>query len=269
MRALVLDRDRLALAHVGAAGGLRHPLSARPEACGIARGEARDRAIDQRLVARSEQRARGAVGHRERARVDVARGAEQIRERELVQSRVRAERGLVRRGDHAVLGHELRAALPERRHDDLVDALAPRRPLHELRIAQAILGLHAQELGRRELAHLAQARRDARAHVARRRTREEAPERSVRVVLVREGRGRLVERPEVHVRDDATSPARRRGRGSGDGRAAGWGASLRKRTRRPELRYGPTPRPSRREASRGTGPGRGVGRFAPQADAAS
>jgi hypothetical protein len=46
------------------------------------------------------------------------------------------------------------------------------------------------------------------------------------------------------------------------GRAAGWGASLRKRTRRPELRYGPTPRPSRRGASRDTREAARTGRAA-------
>jgi hypothetical protein len=82
----VRTRDRLRAADVRPAGRLRHPLAAGPERSGIAARQARHRALDQRVVGRREQRARGAVGHRERARVDVRDRVEQVDERELAQS---------------------------------------------------------------------------------------------------------------------------------------------------------------------------------------
>ena len=68
---------------------------------GIARGEVRQRALDRRAVAGLEQRARGAVGHGERAGVDVGGRVEEVDERELVDARVRAEPALVGGRDQA------------------------------------------------------------------------------------------------------------------------------------------------------------------------
>ena len=47
-------RDGLRDRDVGAARALRHPLPARPRLLGIARGESRNRALDERRVARRE-----------------------------------------------------------------------------------------------------------------------------------------------------------------------------------------------------------------------
>ncbi len=121
-------RHGLGEADVGAAGALGHPLAAGPEALRVAGGQARHGALDQRPLAAREEGVRGAVGHRQRAAIDVGRGGEEVDERELVEAREPAVAPLVGRRDHAALGGEPLGAAPERRHLDLVDALAPGAP---------------------------------------------------------------------------------------------------------------------------------------------
>ena len=104
----VAPRDGLADRDVGAAGALGHPLPARPRARRIAAEEAREGALDELAVAVDGERLRGAVGHRERAGVDLGRPVEEVRQRELMNARELAVLPLVRRGDDALLGRDAR-----------------------------------------------------------------------------------------------------------------------------------------------------------------
>ena len=187
-------RDGLALRDVGAAGALGHPLAARPHRRRIARREQRDVADrSSALVAAREQRARRAVGHRERARVDVERRAEHVDDRELMRARVRAEPRLVAGRDHAVpRGEHLRLA-PQRRDLDPIDAIAPRIPLGQHRLVLAIGELLAVVLDR-EVAELRAAR--SRSRRVRLRNVPRDPRRQQRIVveLVAETRWLLEER---------------------------------------------------------------------------
>ena len=184
-------RDRLGEPDVGAAGALGHPLARRPGAVGIAAGEARDRALDQRAVAVGEQRPRRAVGHRQRAGVDVGRRVEQVDERELVHARERAVRALVGGRDQPVLGGDARCLAPERRDLDAIDALAPGIPLREHRLVEAVRELQLVQRSARELAHLIERRLDRAPHIVRQRAREIRTQHAIAAILVVE-RGRIL-----------------------------------------------------------------------------
>jgi hypothetical protein len=81
----------------------------------VAAEEVRERAVRSACVPVQRERARGAVGHRERAGVDVRRRVEEVHLRELVDPREGAVLALVGRRDEAVLRGERGGALPERR----------------------------------------------------------------------------------------------------------------------------------------------------------
>jgi len=127
-----LARDRLREAHVGAARPLRHPLPGGPCLGWIARRQPRHDAVTQCRLGGDLERARAAVGHGERTRVDLRRRREEIHERELLQARVLTVRPLVGRRDQALFHRGAAEVLPRIGHDDLVDAVPPGIPLHEL-----------------------------------------------------------------------------------------------------------------------------------------
>src|SRR5579885_772945 len=150
-------------------------------------------ALDEGLVARSDERAGRAVGHRERATVDVGRGREEVCERALMNARVRAVPSLVSRGDDAKLRGEAFGDAPERRDFDAVNALAPRVPLRQARLAEAVFELRPVQLAAREFAHLDERRLDLAESVRRERAPKVRAERAVVFVLVAESRWLLAE----------------------------------------------------------------------------
>ena len=133
--AVFLARDGFGAGDIRTAGVLRHPLPADPELLRIAAQEMRQCAFDQFLVLGGLDRGDGAVGHRQRARVELARAMEQIHHRELMHARVRAVRRFVTRRDDAVLRRQRLRGDPCRREFETVDAFAPRIPLRQLRFA--------------------------------------------------------------------------------------------------------------------------------------
>ena len=145
---VVPARDRLRQADVGAAGALGHPLARGPRPGRIARQQAGQGALGELAVAALDQRAGGAVGHRQRAGVDVERGAQHVDQGELVDARVRAEAVLVAGGDQAVAGGEPGRLLPQRADLDVIDAAAPRIPRGVDRLVEAIGELEPVQLGR-------------------------------------------------------------------------------------------------------------------------
>ena len=104
----------------------------------VPRREPRQRAFDEALVSGVQQRAGRAVGHRERAGVDVGRRVEQVDLGELGDARVTAVRRLVARRDQPVAHGEALGLAPERRHFEFVHAIAPGIPLRERRLVQPI-----------------------------------------------------------------------------------------------------------------------------------
>jgi hypothetical protein len=157
------------------------------------------RALDQRLVLRRNERARCAVGHRERARVDVPRAVDQVHERELVHARVSAVLALVRGADHALLGSDARGTLPQRRELDAIDAMAPGIPLLEARLVEALLDRLAIEVAAGELTDLVELRLDALQDIGRQRVSQVAPQDVVGRVLIPELRRGLIERHRVEL----------------------------------------------------------------------
>ena len=186
----VLHGARLGTADVRSAGGLGHPLPAGPERRGIARGQVRHGARDQRLVARLEQRARRAVGHRERAGVDVRRRMEEIHLRELLDARVAPVGALVGRRDEAVAQREPLGLAPQRRHLDRVDPVAPGVPLHEARLVEPVGELQPVELAAGDGAELVELGLEVAQHVGRQHAPQPAAEQRVVAVLVAEFRAR-------------------------------------------------------------------------------
>ncbi len=190
---VVRYRPRLGAADVGAAGGLGHPLAAGPERRGVARGEARQRAIDQRLVAGVQQAARRAVRHRQRAGVDVRRRVEQVDLEELRDARVATHRRLVTGRDQAVLGGEALGLAPQRRDLDFVDALAPGIPLREHRLVGEIGLLQPVQVAAGERAELAQLAAQLRHDRRGQRALDPRTQQRIVVELVAEARRRLRE----------------------------------------------------------------------------
>ena len=209
----VPPRDGLGAGHVRAPGALGHPLPARPRPGGIARGEPRHGAGDEGGVAGGEQRPRRAVGHGERAGVDVDRRLEHVDHRHLVQPGERPVPPLVRGGHEAVARRERRRLAPERGELDAVHAAPPRVPLHEARLRLALGLLQLEQPAPRELAELEQLRLDLPQGVGRQRAGEVLAEEGVGGVRVREPR-RVLE--EGHVRRIAArAPPRARSTGRG------------------------------------------------------
>ena len=113
---------------------------------------------------------------------------------------------LVRRRDEPLLGGQALGALPERRHLDAVDAIAPRIPLRERGLVLPVRKLQAVELAARALAHVREAGLHLRKHVPGQRTQEVRAQREVVFVLVPE-LGRLLRK-----RHATTLPPRGQGR---------------------------------------------------------
>ena len=84
--------------------------------------------IDQRLVARVEQGACRAIGHREGAVVRVERRLNEVVQGVLVNAGVRTERRVVACGYQAVLGADDLGSLPHLGDLDLVHPVPPRVP---------------------------------------------------------------------------------------------------------------------------------------------
>ena len=218
---LVAARDRLGAADVRAARGLGHPLPRGPELGRVARHEVRHRALDQALVARIEQRARGTVGHRERARVELARRREEVHERELVQAGVRAELRLVAGRDESVARSDRGRRAPERAQLDAVDAVAPRVERHQPRFLAQCAHLRRPPVLRGRFAELVEAGLDGGERVGRKRAAQQGAQHAIGAVLVVELGRRL---REAHVLLRFQRPPRRAAS------AAGSGATIRTRT---------------------------------------
>ena len=81
---------------------------------------------------------------------------EQVRERELMNTRVATRLRFVRDRDQAVPSRNLLAALPQRRDLDAVHTIAPCIPLRELRFIQPIFELESVQLAASQFAHVFQ-----------------------------------------------------------------------------------------------------------------
>ena len=119
-------------------------------------GQVRNRPPLQLGAARGLQAADGAVGHGERAGVDVRRRVEQVDLQELRDSGVSAERPVVAGRDEPVLRRETLCLAPERSDHDLVDATAPGVPLREHGLVEPVRELQSVEFAARHGAELAQ-----------------------------------------------------------------------------------------------------------------
>jgi hypothetical protein len=129
-----LARDGFARRYVGPACGLGHPLSADPLLGRVAAEEMRQRAFDQACIPRRLQRDRGAVGHRQRAGVELAGTMEQVHHCKLVHARgVRVQRFVAGR-DQAIARRDRLCCFPRRSQLDAIDALAPGRPMRQSRL---------------------------------------------------------------------------------------------------------------------------------------
>ena len=181
-------------ADVGPAGELGHPLPAGPEPLRVPAGEPRHGPLDQRGVARVEQRPRGAVGHGQRAGVDVGGRVEQVDQGELVDPRPAAVGLLVgERGQPEADGEGLRVP-PQRRRRDPVDPVAPGVPGDEHRFVAPLGQLAGVQVPAGQLPELVQLGLDPAQHLRRHQPAQEGAQHGVVAVLVAEPRRGLDER---------------------------------------------------------------------------
>jgi len=109
---------------------------------------------------------------------------------ELMNPRVRSMRPLIWNGDQANLRRKRRGALPKRRYDDTIDAIAPCIPLRQLGLVQPIRELLLVQLPACQPPELAQRRLDRLQHVARQHSPQiRAHERIVVILIAQPGRG--------------------------------------------------------------------------------
>jgi len=190
----------LGAAHVGAAGKLGHPLAAGPATIGIAAGQARQCPLDEGLVAGAEQRARGAVAHRQGAGVHIGGGVKEVGQGELHQARGGPVGALVGQGHQPVLGGKTGGPLPERRKLDLVDPLAPGVPLGEQGLVAPVGEVQTVQLAAGQFAHPLQDRRRCVKHVWRERAPQKRAQHAIIGVLVAQPGGRLLKEVWHHWR---------------------------------------------------------------------
>ncbi len=112
------------VADVRATGQFRHPLAGKPECRDISGSQARNCVCDQCVVGGGLERGGGAIGHGQRAGVELAGDVMQVDTQELVATRVFPVACLVSCGDQAVAGGDFGAALPHRGGFDAVNAIA-------------------------------------------------------------------------------------------------------------------------------------------------
>ena len=155
--------------------------------------QARHGTLDQWLVPRHQERARRPIGHRERTGIDIRRRMKKIDRCELMDARITTVRALIRNGDQTMLRGQLRSALPQRRDHDLIDAIAPRVPLHQPRLVQPILQLQLVKLAARKRAELVELRFDISKDFRRQRPCEVLPQKPVVAILIAETRWGLNE----------------------------------------------------------------------------
>ncbi len=153
---------------------------------GITARQPWDGALDERAVRAREQRLGGAVGHGERARIDVRRWIEEVGERELVHARMLAVRLLVRRRDESMLDGKARRFPPERRHFDVVDAPPPSIPLRERGLVRAVGELEPVEAPTGKRPQRIERWFDRTEDVGRKRPQEVGPKHPIGRVLISE-----------------------------------------------------------------------------------
>ena len=179
-----IARHGFTQAHVGAAGGFGHPLAAGPEQTRIAAGEVRHGARDEPVVARCHQRLGGAIGHGERATVDVGRRRKQIGQRKLMHARKFAVPPFVRDGDQTLLCGKAFRRAPQRRHIDAVDAVTPRIPRHMHGFTGAIRQLKSIQFAAREFTHVREGRLNLVQHVWRQRACKIRAQHTIGIILI-------------------------------------------------------------------------------------
>jgi hypothetical protein len=167
------------------------PLVQKPR--GVAAGQPRNGALDQRRVAGIQQRACRAVGHGERAGVDVGGRREQVGQGELVDPREPAVLLFIGGGHDAALGGGALGLAPDARGIDPVDPLAPGIPLRQPRLLQPVLLLHPVPRPARQRPQLAELRLDLLQHVGGERGAQVAAQRRIVGVLVAQLWRRLTE----------------------------------------------------------------------------
>jgi hypothetical protein len=96
----------------------------------------RQRPLDQARVAGRLERDCSAVGHRQRAGVELAGTMEQVYHCKLVHARRGGVRRFVAGGDQAIACGDRLRRRPRRRQLDAVDAFAPRTPLRQARLGR-------------------------------------------------------------------------------------------------------------------------------------
>src|SRR5690606_26100441 len=141
-------------ADIGAARRFRHPLPARPRACGIAARAVRYCTRDRSFMPRAQQRSRGTVTHCERTSVDIRRWMKQIDLCELVKTRIATVLRFIRNRDESALRRKRRGPLPQRRELYFVHTIAPCIPLREHGFVRAIAKLQTIQLTSCLFAHL-------------------------------------------------------------------------------------------------------------------
>src|SRR5436309_1348464 len=108
-------------------------------------------------------------------------------------ARVTAVATLVCGRDKAALGGDAFGHAPERRDLYAINALAPRVPLRQSRLVQAVFRLHSVKLAARKLSQLRERRLDLSQDFGRKRPFKIRAQRAVVLVLVAESRGFLSE----------------------------------------------------------------------------
>ncbi len=109
---------------------------------------------------------------------------EEVDQGHLVEARVLAVAALVGGGDQAGVDRGARVLRPRRGDANLVDAVAPRVPLDQLRLGLAIGPAQLEEAAGGALAHVAQRRLDFAQGIGRHGARQKIAQRAVAVVLV-------------------------------------------------------------------------------------
>ena len=200
-------RDRRRPRDIAPTRTLRHPLAAGPELAGVAAGEVRHHAPGEVGARVLDQRARGAVRHREVARVD--RGARPIEgeEDELVEAREGTQVALVRDGGQAPLGGCAMESRPRGRDADLVHARAPRVVRNVARRIALGFARQGGQRARRRLAQVAPDGEEPAVEIGRQQTLGRVTEGRVRLERVRPPRRVLEElRRRVHGGHGASIP---------------------------------------------------------------
>jgi hypothetical protein len=134
----VLFCDCFGNSDIGATSEFSHPLAGSPKLFRVSCDQVRHSTIDQRLITRTEQRARSTVSHREWTTVDISRRCKQICERALMYSRQTAVSLLVSCSNYSMLRRNALSHTPQWCQLDLVDAVSPRIPLREPRLIQPV-----------------------------------------------------------------------------------------------------------------------------------